>query len=144
MRFCVLASGSSGNASLLMEGSFGVLLDLGLGPRTLSQRLEDIDASWDHVQAALLTHVHGDHWNENTLRQLFRLKIPLHCHPSHVTELEYQSAAFANLLDNDLIKLYMVSETFTPGETVEVATVNGLTLMVRRRPDAAAAEGEPR
>ena len=26
----------------------------------------------------------------------------------------------------------------------EVATVNGLTLMVRRRPDAAAAEGEPR
>jgi membrane-bound serine protease (ClpP class) len=35
-------------------------------------------------------------------------------------------------------------ETFAPGETVEVATVNGLTLMVRRRPDAAAAEGEPR
>jgi membrane-bound serine protease (ClpP class) len=34
-------------------------------------------------------------------------------------------------------------ETFAPGETVEVASVNGLTLMVRRRPDAAAAEGEP-
>ena len=33
--------------------------------------------------------------------------------------------------------------TFAPGETVEVASVNGLTLMVRRRPDAAAAEGEP-
>ena len=33
-------------------------------------------------------------------------------------------------------------ETFAPGETVEVATVNGLTLMVRRRPGAAAAEGE--
>jgi len=30
------------------------------------------------------------------------------------------------------------------GETVEVATVNGLTLMVRRRPDAAAAKGAPR
>lgn len=35
-------------------------------------------------------------------------------------------------------------ETFAPGETVEVATVNGLTLMVRRRPGAATAEGEPR
>jgi len=34
-------------------------------------------------------------------------------------------------------------ETFTPGETVEVATVSGLTLMVRRRPDTVAAEGEP-
>jgi membrane-bound serine protease (ClpP class) len=34
-------------------------------------------------------------------------------------------------------------ETFAPGETVEVASVNGLTLVVRRRPDAAAAEGEP-
>jgi membrane-bound serine protease (ClpP class) len=32
-------------------------------------------------------------------------------------------------------------ETFVPGETVEVATVNGLTLMVRRQPEAA--EGEP-
>ncbi|RUP10544.1 nodulation protein NfeD [Hyphomicrobium sp.] len=34
-------------------------------------------------------------------------------------------------------------ETFTPGETVEVATVSGLTLMVRRRSDTATAEGEP-
>ncbi|WP_425284095.1 NfeD family protein [Hyphomicrobium facile] len=34
-------------------------------------------------------------------------------------------------------------ETFAPGETVEVATVSGLTLIVRRRADAAAAGGEP-
>ena len=35
-------------------------------------------------------------------------------------------------------------ETFAPGETVEVATVDGLTLMVQRRSNATATEGEPR
>jgi membrane-bound serine protease (ClpP class) len=35
-------------------------------------------------------------------------------------------------------------ENFAPGETGEVATVNGLTLVVRRPPDVSTAEGEPR
>ena len=39
LRFTVLASGSAGNASLLQIDGFGLLVDAGLGPRTLAGRL---------------------------------------------------------------------------------------------------------
>src|SRR5437868_478931 len=118
MRFCVLASGSSGNASLLMDGSFGVLVDLGLGPRSLARRLADVGASWDDVSVALLTHVHGDHWNENTLAHLERRDIPLYCHQSHATALKYESPAFAGLLENNRLFFYELNTAFTLAEGI--------------------------
>ncbi len=111
MRFCVLASGSSGNASLLKYGNFGVLVDLGLGPRTLARRLEVVGVSWDHIHAAVLTHVHGDHWNENTLAHLQRRQIPLFCHREHATALKYDSPAFANMLENEGLRFYEIEQT---------------------------------
>ena len=39
LQFTVLASGSGGNATLVEADGFGVLIDLGLGPRQLSNRL---------------------------------------------------------------------------------------------------------
>jgi phosphoribosyl 1,2-cyclic phosphodiesterase len=108
MRFCTLASGSSGNASLLMAGGFGVLLDLGLGPRTLAWRLAEVGASWDDIDVALLTHVHGDHWNERTLKHLYRRGIPLYCHRSHAGALKYESRACAELLEDERLCYYEV------------------------------------
>src|ERR1043165_8303720 len=101
MRFCVLASGSSGNASLLRAGSLGLLIDLGIGPRSLARRLDQIGAAWEDVNAAILTHVHGDHWNENTLEHLERRQIPLYCHQRHAAALKCESPAFGLLLEND-------------------------------------------
>jgi phosphoribosyl 1,2-cyclic phosphodiesterase len=118
MRFCVLASGSSGNASVLSAGGFGVLLDLGLGPRTLTRRLADVGASWNDVHAAVLTHVHGDHWNENTLAHLARRDIPLHCHQSHATALKYESPVFAELLESDRLFFYEVGATISLGDQI--------------------------
>ena len=118
MRFCVLASGSSGNASVVSADGFGVLLDLGLGPRTLARRLADVGASWDDVHAALLTHVHSDHWNENTLAHLGRRNIPLYCHRDHATALKYESPAFAELLENDRLCFYEVGATISLGDQI--------------------------
>ena len=69
LRFTVLASGSSGNASLIEADGFGLLLDAGLGPRILGGRLRQIGLSWSHVHAALLTHTHSDHWSDRTFAQ---------------------------------------------------------------------------
>jgi hypothetical protein len=52
-RFTVLASGSSGNATLLELNGFGLLIDCGLNPRMLSARLATIGASWDSAHAVL-------------------------------------------------------------------------------------------
>src|SRR5947207_15689548 len=95
IRFTVLASGSAGNASLVLVDGFGLLLDAGLGPRSLAKRLEEAGLSWDVVQAVLLTHTHTDHWHERTLAHLGRRNIPLYCHGDHQPSLERDSDEFA-------------------------------------------------
>jgi phosphoribosyl 1,2-cyclic phosphodiesterase len=106
MLFSVLASGSAGNASLIEIGGFGVLIDAGLGPRQLAWRLEDAGASWHHIHAVLLTHIHGDHWNERTLSHLHRRGIPLFCHAEHQETLAEESQAFHDLKAADLLRTY--------------------------------------
>lgn len=87
-RFTVLASGSSGNASLLEWEGFGLLIDCGLSPRELGRRLAIIGRSWDQISAVLLTHTHGDHWNRFTLGHLARIRRPLFAHRRHHDTLE--------------------------------------------------------
>ncbi len=65
LRFCSLASGSSGNATLV-EAFDGlhrtrVLIDCGLGWRQLDQRLARAGLSAADLDAIFLTHEHGDH-----------------------------------------------------------------------------------
>ena len=44
LHFTVLASGSAGNASLVESEGFALLLDVGLGPRQLANRMRAIGA----------------------------------------------------------------------------------------------------
>ncbi len=87
VRFTVLASGSSGNATLIEVDGFGLLVDFGIGPQVIAERLAAFGSSWNAISAALLTHTHGDHWNAYTLAQLRRLNIPLIAHGRHHDEL---------------------------------------------------------
>jgi phosphoribosyl 1,2-cyclic phosphodiesterase len=130
--FHVLASGSSGNCSLLEIGGFGMLIDLGLGPRQLVQRFRGSPPLWDRVRLALLTHVHGDHWNENTLNQLVQRRIPLYCHAEHATDLAESSPAFVALADAGLVRHYVVGAVLELGpagrcEPVALPHDGGLT-----------------
>jgi phosphoribosyl 1,2-cyclic phosphodiesterase len=59
--FCVLASGSSGNAALLATGSTRILLDAGLSVRELGRRLELVGEQIERLDAILITHEHCDH-----------------------------------------------------------------------------------
>jgi phosphoribosyl 1,2-cyclic phosphodiesterase len=105
-RFTVLASGSAGNASLLEAGGFGLLLDAGLGPRQLAARLAAGGRTWNHVHAVLLTHTHGDHWNERTLAHLRRRRLPLYCYPAHHPALSNYGWEFARLQAENLVRPY--------------------------------------
>src|SRR5262245_50817583 len=96
-RLTVLASGSSGNAALLETNGFGLLIDCGLPPRTLSSRLREAGASWDSVNAVILTHIHGDHWKDLTLQGLRSFRIPLYAHADHLDHLSATARAFGAL-----------------------------------------------
>jgi phosphoribosyl 1,2-cyclic phosphodiesterase len=61
LRFRVLGSGSSGNATLVEAQGTRVLLDAGLGPRELAERLESAGVDPASIAAVFLSHEHGDH-----------------------------------------------------------------------------------
>jgi phosphoribosyl 1,2-cyclic phosphodiesterase len=112
MRFTVLASGSAGNASLVSTGGHTVLIDAGIGPRTLAQRLARVGSAWRHVHAVLLTHTHTDHWKDATLRHLSRLGIPFYCHREHDDDLDTQAQALVRLKDAGLVRYYEAGQPF--------------------------------
>ena len=91
-RFTVLASGSSGNASLLEVGADAWLIDFGLPPHLIGERLSAVGQSWKVVRAAVLTHTHGDHWNRDALEHFRRLNVPLIAHARHHDALSAQSS----------------------------------------------------
>jgi phosphoribosyl 1,2-cyclic phosphodiesterase len=114
VHFHVLASGSSGNCSVLDTGGSAILIDVGLGPRQLAGRCRDGPPVWERVGAVLLTHLHGDHWNENTLNHLLKRRVPLYCHPEH-SALGQSSAAFTALGAAGLVHHYTIGQALTLG-----------------------------
>jgi phosphoribosyl 1,2-cyclic phosphodiesterase len=114
-RFCVLASGSAGNCTFLQSDGFGLLIDIGIGPRLLGARLSAVGASWQQVNAVLLTHTHTDHWKDLTLCQLRRLKIPLYCSPAHHDSLSRVDGYFDSLREAGLVR------PLEPGKRLELS-----------------------
>lgn len=118
LRFTTLASGSSGNATLVQANGFGLLLDAGLGPRLLARRLAAVGASWQAVDAVLLTHTHSDHWNDRTLAHLCRLGKPLYRHARHHGALEAYCSAYAGIAAAGLLRPFEERQPFTLGNAL--------------------------
>ncbi|HEY6127028.1 MAG TPA: MBL fold metallo-hydrolase [Candidatus Acidoferrum sp.] len=63
MRVSILASGSSGNITLLETERTRLLIDCGLGKRETLARLAACEINLDQVDGILVTHEHSDHCN---------------------------------------------------------------------------------
>ena len=61
MKFCSIASGSSGNCIFAGSGSSAVLVDAGISGKKIELGLNGIDMTTREVSALLLTHEHADH-----------------------------------------------------------------------------------
>lgn len=61
MRVTVLASGSGGNAALVAAGGTRLLVDAGIGPDAVEERMRRVLGAKQPVDAVVLTHPHGDH-----------------------------------------------------------------------------------
>ena len=61
MRICILGSGSSGNATLVVAGETRVLIDCGLSGRETVRRIQDVGEDPSKLTAVVITHEHGDH-----------------------------------------------------------------------------------
>lgn len=63
MRVSILASGSSGNLTLLETERTRILVDAGLGKRETLARLAAVGREFDRLDGVLITHEHSDHCN---------------------------------------------------------------------------------
>jgi phosphoribosyl 1,2-cyclic phosphodiesterase len=61
VKFCVLASGSSGNAALLATENTRILVDAGLSMKELGKRMAAAGEDLARLDAILVTHEHSDH-----------------------------------------------------------------------------------
>lgn len=82
LHLCILASGSSGNCSVLRSPQGCVLIDCGLGPRAILPRLAVAQINLASVRAIVLTHLDTDHFAQPWLKAIVRHQIKLFCHRS--------------------------------------------------------------
>jgi len=93
----VLASGSSRQREPLELDGAGLLIDIGLGPRQLARRLQEIGSDWQRIRGVVLTHTHSDHWSARSLARLAELRVPFFCHAEHLRPLNRQCPEFQSL-----------------------------------------------
>ena len=61
IRFLSLASGSSGNCYYLGTDTYGILIDSGIGVRTIKKSLKEYGMALEKIHAVFVTHDHADH-----------------------------------------------------------------------------------
>ena len=98
LELCILASGSAGNASILRSPAGVLLIDAGIGPRTLAKRLEGTGVHLADIAALCLTHLDWDHYSPRWIATLRRLQIPVYCHASMVDSLAVGSPDLVPLI----------------------------------------------
>jgi phosphoribosyl 1,2-cyclic phosphodiesterase len=86
LRISILASGSSGNITLLETEKTRLLVDAGLGKRETLARLAAVGKDVEHIDGILITHEHADHCGG--LPQMLGLwKAPLYVTEATLQEL---------------------------------------------------------
>lgn len=61
IKFISLASGSSGNCYYIGTDRYGILIDAGIGIRTIKKTLKDYNIMMESIRAVFVTHDHADH-----------------------------------------------------------------------------------
>jgi phosphoribosyl 1,2-cyclic phosphodiesterase len=121
IRFCVLGSGSGGNSSVMSLGGRNVLIDAGLGPRTISKRLGQIDINPIDLDAIFVTHLDQDHFRPHWIASALKWGITVFVHQWHLKALS-KCKGYLGLCRAGLVRDFD-SKPFEPWPGVQVRSV---------------------
>lgn len=116
MRVVALASGSKGNAYLVGEGEYALLIDCGLNYKTLASRLADVPRAASsaelpgRIRAVLLTHSHVDHTQG--------LRVFLNKHPEisvFANTMTAEAVAYEQKIDEEAFTCFENDQPFELG-----------------------------
>jgi phosphoribosyl 1,2-cyclic phosphodiesterase len=97
VRFVPLASGSSGNATLVEFGRTRILIDAGLSARALGTRLAAVGVAPEAIDCIVLSHEHEDH-ARGAQRFSMRHRVPLAASIETLEALDRSPSHFARWL----------------------------------------------
>ncbi len=109
MKFCLLASGSSGNCAYVAAGTTQILIDAGISLARIVQELDEIGADPERVDALILSHEHGDH-----CRELSRVALGLGC-PVYISDRTLPHARWA-LSNHESVRTFHAGDSLTIGD----------------------------
>jgi phosphoribosyl 1,2-cyclic phosphodiesterase len=114
LRISILASGSSGNITLLETEKTRLLVDAGLGKRETLARLAAVGKDVEHIDGILITHEHADHCS-GLPQMLGMWKAPLYVTEATLAELH---RALPGRLEKRLrgVEAIHAGQTFTIGD----------------------------
>jgi phosphoribosyl 1,2-cyclic phosphodiesterase len=99
------------------------LIDVGIGPRALRERLESVGAGWSAVGAVALTHTHGDHVDSGTFAEVARRRVFLYCHEGHRATLA-GDAGFQQLEEAGLVSCFEEDRPFLTANGVRLEAIS--------------------
>ena len=92
----VLGSSSAGNATLVWSAGTAILIDCGFPPSYITIQLQRLGLSISDLDGVFITHIHGDHVNESTVRKLIKERVPIYCPPQIELHLQKKYGALAS------------------------------------------------
>jgi phosphoribosyl 1,2-cyclic phosphodiesterase len=96
LQICILASGSSGNATLVRTPDALFLIDCGIPPRVAEARLKRLGLELAQIAAICVTHLDHDHFNPSWGGVIVQQDIPVFCAAAEMMTL-LQRAGDADL-----------------------------------------------
>ncbi|MDR3049244.1 MAG: MBL fold metallo-hydrolase [Elusimicrobiota bacterium] len=90
LSFCILSSGSSGNAAIIQTDLASILIDCGIGAKSIISQLNDLEINPKDLTAVVLSHAHSDHLNPSALNFLIKNDIPIYANSAVLDDLYYK------------------------------------------------------
>ena len=91
MKMMTIASGSSGNCTFVGSENTGILVDVGVSKKKISDALRDVDRTFTDINGIVITHEHIDH-----IRGLGVISraygIPIYATEATIEEIKYTTS----------------------------------------------------
>ncbi len=110
----VLASGSSGNCSLVRTPSGLMLIDAGIGPRAAARRMTGLGVVAADIRCICLTHLDSDHFTPSWLNTIIEKGIQLFCPREQVGDVLRHARRAEKLAEIKPLLRPFDSEVFHP------------------------------
>jgi phosphoribosyl 1,2-cyclic phosphodiesterase len=105
LNICVLASGSSGNATLLWTDTAALLIDCGRSKKFIEDSFAALSLDIGLLKGILITHGHGDHINSGTIILSRAHGIPIYIHEeTYAAVLGKKTCERIAFLDRSLVR----------------------------------------